>query len=87
LRKEFAGHDRVVNVTDEQSAHDTWEITTSIPDTTPLYTWNLAGYRSGHTPSGGRHRHTFGGLTDAAFAMIPLIEAGGDAAWPWQAGG
>ncbi|MGP3691312.1 hypothetical protein ACTVZO_42785 [Streptomyces sp. IBSNAI002] len=30
-------------------------------------------------------RHTFGGLTDAAFRMIGPIEAGRHAAWPWTA--
>ncbi|WP_280293816.1 hypothetical protein [Nocardia abscessus] len=49
----------------------------------PLYTWNLAGYRYGHAPGGTPYRHTFGGLTDAAFRMIPLLEAGRDADWPF----
>jgi hypothetical protein len=84
LRAEFAGHDRVVIVTDEQSAPDAQSVTSAIPETTPMYTWNLAGYAAGHTPSGGRNRHTFGGLTDAAFTMVPLLEAGRDAVWPWE---
>ena len=49
-----------------------------------MYTWNLAGYQAGHAPSGSRQRHTFGGLTDQAFRMIPLLEAGRDCAWPWK---
>ncbi|MEU6661275.1 TROVE domain-containing protein [Streptomyces sp. NPDC046821] len=84
LREEFAAHDRVVIVTDEQAGHDTTEVTRSIPDSVPLYTWNLAGYQAGHAPSGGENRHTFGGLTDQAFRMIPLLESGRDAAWPWK---
>ncbi|MYY79804.1 MULTISPECIES: TROVE domain-containing protein [unclassified Streptomyces] len=83
LRQEFAGHDRVVIVTDEQAGHDYSEVDKSIPQTTPLYTWNLAGYQAGHAPSGRGQRHTFGGLTDAAFRMVPLLEAGRDADWPW----
>ncbi|MEU9506076.1 hypothetical protein AB0D32_07315 [Micromonospora sp. NPDC048170] len=47
-----------------------------------LRTWNLAGYRVGHAPAAG-NRHTFGGLSDAAFAMIPLIEAGAHGQWPF----
>ena len=46
-------------------------------------TWILGGYRYGHTP-GTATRHTFGGLSDAAFRIIPLIEAGRAGAWPWQ---
>lgn len=84
LRQEFKGHDRVVIVTDEQAGSDTQEVTVAIPATVPMYTWNLAGYRAGHAPSGGANRHTFGGLTDAAFRMVPLLEAGRDAKWPWE---
>ncbi|GFE20002.1 TROVE domain-containing protein [Streptomyces nigrescens] len=84
LRQEFKGHDRIVIVTDEQAGHDTREVTESAPATVPMYTWNLAGYEVGHAPSGGRNRHTFGGLTDQAFRMIPLLEAGRDAKFPWE---
>ncbi|MFG2138394.1 TROVE domain-containing protein [Streptomyces sp. NPDC048650] len=85
LRQKFKGHDRVVIVTDEQAGHDAREVTESAPATVPMYTWNLAGYEAGHAPSGGRNRHTFGGLTDQAFRMIPLLEAGRDATFPWAA--
>lgn len=83
LRKEFNGHDRVVIVTDEQAGHDYAEVDRSISQSTPMYTWNLAGYEAGHAPSGSGQRHTFGGLTDAAFRTIPLLESGRDANWPW----
>jgi hypothetical protein len=85
LREEFAGHDRVVIVTDEQAGQDYRDVSESIPASVPMYTWNLAGYRPGHAPSGGANRHTFGGLTDAAFRMVPLLEAGRNGAWPWEA--
>ncbi len=85
LREEYAGHDRVVVVTDEQAGRDAAEVTAAIPEQVPMYTWNLAGYRVGHAPSGGGNRHVFGGLTDAAFRMIPLLESGRDARWPWEA--
>lgn len=83
LRQEFNGHDRVVIVTDEQAGHDYAEVDRSVPQSTPMYTWNLAGYEAGHAPSGSGQRHTFGGLTDAAFRTIPLLESGRDANWPW----
>jgi len=83
LRQEFHRHDRVVIVTDEQAGHDHAEVDQAIPQMTPLYTWNLAGYQAGHAPSGRGRRHTFGGLTDQAFRMVPLLEAGRDADWPW----
>ncbi|MGW1494954.1 hypothetical protein [Streptomyces sp. NPDC002402] len=37
----------------------------------------------GHTAA-GPHRHTFGGLSDAAFRLIPLLESGQDSNWPWE---
>lgn len=84
LRATFRGHDRVVILTDEQANADSTGVSGSIPATVPMYTWNLAGYRTGHAPSGARNRHTFGGLTDQAFRMIPLLEAGVNANWPWD---
>ncbi|WP_435113921.1 TROVE domain-containing protein [Nocardiopsis synnemataformans] len=83
LREKFAGHDRVVVVTDEQANEDPIEVDQSVPSRVPMYTWNLAGYERGHAPSGQRNRYAFGGLSDAAFGMIPLIEAGRSADWPW----
>ncbi|RMI34941.1 vWA domain-containing protein [Nocardia stercoris] len=77
----LAGHDRVVILTDEQ-AHG-GDVGGAVPARVPLYTWNLAGYRRGHATSGVARRHTFGGLTDAAFTMIPLLEAGSRADWPF----
>jgi len=79
-------HSRVVIITDEQ-AHGGYyggEPASLVPDRIPVYTWNLAGYKHGHGPSGSGNRHTFGGLTDAAFRMIPVLEAGRDAHWPWS---
>jgi hypothetical protein len=83
LRATFHGHDRVVIVTDEQAMAGS-NVDQAVPSQVPMYTWNLAGYRTGHAPSGARNRHVFGGLTDQAFGMIPLLEAGTNGAWPWE---
>ncbi|MEU3613545.1 TROVE domain-containing protein [Streptomyces sp. NPDC006872] len=87
LQQEFLGHDRVVIVTDEQAGCDHVEVDRAIPQATPMYTWNLAGYQAGHAPSGSGQRHAFGGLTDAAFRMVPFLESGRDATWPWASTG
>jgi hypothetical protein len=81
VRKHFNGHDRVIIVTDEQS--NGGDPSGVIPKNVPLYTWNLAGYQFTGT-SGGSKRHTFGGLTDSAFKLIPMLEAGVDQGWPWE---
>lgn len=84
VRKHYRKHDRVLIVTDEQAMYSRHgDPAAQVPDHIPVYTWNLAGYWAGHGPSGTGNRHTFGGLTDAAFRMVPLLEAGRDADWPW----
>ena len=81
IRRHYQGHDRVVILTDEQAGRG--DVDAALPGNAAMYTWNLAGYQLGHAPSGFANRHTFGGLTDAAFKMIPLLEAGRNAAWPF----
>jgi hypothetical protein len=86
VRTHYRGQDRVLIVTDEQYTYNRHGgPTEQIPAEVPVYTWNLAGYRAGHGPSGTGNRHTFGGLSDAAFRMVPLLEAAQDADWPWAA--
>ncbi|GGW73085.1 RNA-binding protein [Streptomyces lucensis JCM 4490] len=85
VRRHYRGHDRVLIVTDEQYAPNRHgDPTAQIPAHVPVYTWNLEGYQAGHGPSGTGNRHTFGGLSDAAFRMVPLLEAARDARWPWE---
>ncbi|MFE7777555.1 TROVE domain-containing protein [Streptomyces sp. NPDC057445] len=84
VRKHYGKHDRVLIVTDEQAMYSHHgDPTAQVPAHIPVYTWNLAGYRPGHGPSGEGNRHTFGGLTDTAFRTVPLLESGRDANWPW----
>ncbi|MEH0627819.1 TROVE domain-containing protein [Streptomyces stelliscabiei] len=98
VKTHWFAHDRIVIVTDEQTRPG-WlpsnmrgyggmqetAIDDLVPRTTPVYVWNFAGYKPGVMPSGTAGRHCFGGLTDHAFRMVPLLEAGRDAAWPWTA--
>lgn len=84
VRRHYRRHDRVLIVTDEQYTYSRHgDPTEQVPSDVPVYTWNLAGYRAGHGPSGTGNRHTFGGLSDAAFRMVPLLESARDADWPW----
>ena len=78
LRQFYRRHDRVVIVTDEQHNGGTLPAAV-VPRGVPVYTWNLAGYEFGHTEG----RYTFGGLNDAAFGMVPLLEAGDREVWPF----
>ncbi|GAA3957596.1 TROVE domain-containing protein [Actinomadura viridis] len=81
VRKHLAGHDRVVILTDEQASGG--DVDAVVPERTPLVTFNLAGYQRGHAPSGTGLRVTIGGLSDAGFRVLPLLEAGRSADWPW----
>lgn len=97
VKRHWFAHDRIVVVTDEQTRpgwlpSNMWghggmretEINDLVPKNVPVYMWNMAGYKPGAMPSGGANRHIFGGLTDHAFRLIPLLEAGRDARWPWE---
>lgn len=97
VKAHWFAHDRIVIVTDEQTRpgwlpSNMWghggmretAIDDLVPKATPVYMWNMAGYKPGAMPSGKTGRHTFGGLTDQAFRMIPLLERGRDAHWPWE---
>lgn len=84
VQRHYGGHDRVVILTDEQANfHGGGDVTAAVPKDRMVYTFNLAGYSRGHAPSGSGTRHTFGGLTDAAFRLIPTIERGRNADWPF----
>lgn len=97
VRSHFAGHDRVIIITDEQTrpgylpsnmgrygGMPETAIDDLVPTNVPLYMWNMAGYRHGAAPAGITNRHALGGLTDASFRLIPLLEAGYDGRWPWE---
>lgn len=81
------GHDRIVVVTDGENNGYRFSsyAAAGVPASTPIYTWNIGGYKLAGDP-GAANRHTFAGMTDAAFKMIPLLEAGRDGAWPWESG-
>ncbi|MFE0794805.1 TROVE domain-containing protein [Streptomyces mutabilis] len=97
VKAHWFAHDRIVIVTDEQTRpgwlpSNMWghggmretAIDDLVPKSTAVYMWNMAGYKPGAMLSGKSGRHTFGGLTDHAFRMIPLLEDGRDGAWPWE---
>lgn len=85
--RHYAGHDRVIVLTDEQAELSHYnrggDVFASVPEKVHAFTWNLAGYRAGHAPSGA-HRHAFGGLSDASFDLIERVEHGFAGAWPWE---
>lgn len=98
LQRHYRNHDRVLIVTDEQTAVNRQmtdphvrrqygldvlgPVESLVPAHVPVFTWNLCGYQYGH--AAGPNWHTFGGLTDKAFDMVPLLERGRNGVWPWE---
>jgi len=81
VQRTYTDHDRIVIVTDEQA--NAGYAGTTLPEDARVYTFNVAGYRAGHGPSGKKGWYTFGGLTDAGFTAIELLERGNDQTWPF----
>lgn len=78
---------RVIVLTDEQYGYSGYygyggDPYKAIAKSTPVYTFNLAGYKSGNKAEA--NRYALGGLTDASFRTIPLVEAGKNEQWPWE---
>ncbi|MGH3739428.1 MAG: TROVE domain-containing protein [Micromonosporaceae bacterium] len=80
----YDGHDRVVIVSDMQTFREPGlTVSAGVGAHVPVYGFNLGGYATTVVDAGGANRHEFGGLTDATFRMLSLIERGTDAAWPF----
>lgn len=86
VRRTFNGQDRVFIISDMQTIGGQYGrgVTDAVPRDVPIYGFNLGGYQMAAI-AGDANRHEFGGLTDATFRMVPLLEAGRNAAWPWIA--
>jgi hypothetical protein len=81
INEKFDGHDRIIVLTDGQ-AHDSSSTISHIK--VPIYTFDISGYSVKNMESGKNNRYLFGGgLTDAAFKMLPLLEAGKNGRWPF----
>lgn len=82
LRATYSGHHRVVIISDMQTRSA--GVDSAVPAHVPIYGFNLGGYAKAAMPTGNGTRHEIGGLSDATFRLLPLLEAGRSAAWPWQ---
>jgi len=85
VRAAYSGHDRVFIISDMQTMDGQYGrgVSEAAPANVPVYGFDLGGYQHGAI-AGGANRHEFGGLTDATFRMVPLLEAGRSGAWPWM---
>ncbi|MFD4674927.1 TROVE domain-containing protein [Lentzea sp. NPDC058450] len=85
LKRTYRGHDRVFIISDMQTVSGPHGrgVGDLVPRHVPIYGFNLCGYQTAAYATGGANRHEFGGLTDATFRSIPLLEAGRNATWPF----
>lgn len=81
LQRTFSNHDRVFVISDMQTMDS--GTSSAVPGNIPLYGFNLGGYRHGAYTAGFSNRHEFGGLTDATFKIIPVLEAGQNGTLPF----
>lgn len=90
----FKGHDRVFVLSDMQTIgarihwsfghHDGTTYDRVVPAHVPVYAFDLQGYRATPFTTAKPNRYQLGGYTDRVFSMVPLLERGEDAAWPWE---
>ena len=86
VKRHFKGHDRVFVFSDMQIMGGHWfgdTLDTSVPSNIPVYAFNLAGYAQSAMPT-KKNRVELGGLTDATFKQIKLMEQGQAGTWPWE---
>jgi hypothetical protein len=84
VRRTYDGHDRVIILSDMQTMNGYGgNVTDAAPKHIPMYGFNLAGYQHAAMPAGSGNRHELGGFSDATFKLIPFLEAGRNAAWPF----
>lgn len=84
VRRMYDGHDRVIILSDMQTMRGYGgNVTDAAPGHVPMYGFNLVGYQHAAMPTGTGNRHELGGFSDATFRLIPLLEAGQNADWPF----
>jgi hypothetical protein len=85
VRRQFqkGKHDRVFIFSDMQTIGGyNGDYTQNLP--VPVYGFNLGGYKQAMMKVGENGKHEFGGLTDATFKQVPLLEMGVSTGWPWE---
>jgi hypothetical protein len=101
VRATYRGHDRVVLVSDMQTFAETGPrrgpramagyepvATDLLPQQVPVYGFSLGGYRPTVVRAGAANRFELGGLNDATFRLVELLEQRGsgdaeDGGWPF----
>ncbi|ALG10285.1 hypothetical protein [Kibdelosporangium phytohabitans] len=82
LRARFAGHDRLIHVTDHAPAPQAIDL----PETVACYRWWTTDYANSCTYSEPEPPWlTFHGCSDESLTAIQILEAAQQGRWPWEA--
>ncbi|MFE1443533.1 TROVE domain-containing protein [Streptomyces sp. NPDC058739] len=90
LKETYAGHDRVVIVSDMQAfaypGHSVRGLSVSeaVPAGVPLFGLNTSGYGPASIDTGKPNRYEVGGFSDQLFTLVDLLSRGRDTGWPWE---
>lgn len=77
--KKHGKFDRVIVFTDMQDHPSR----SGLPADVPVYVWDLGGYGRANINTSEKGRHLLAGFSDASFKLVPLLETGDKADWPW----
>lgn len=84
ITRTYQGHDRVFMFSDMQVFGGyRGDVASAVPAHVPVYGFELGGYSATPMPTGESARFTLGGLGDQTFKLVPVLEAGKSAVWPW----
>jgi hypothetical protein len=84
VASQYNGHDRVIVFTDMQDNHGYGMGSHAIKKNVPfIHFFDVGGYGKGSPTSKGDTEWHYGGFTDATFRLMPLLEAGASASWPF----
>lgn len=91
IRRTYKAQHRIFIFSDGQTMddrmahwHGSGTVSDAAPANIPMYGFNVSGHAPAAIPSGKGLRYEMGGLTDATFRQIPLMEAAVSGNWPWE---
>ena len=80
---EHGPFDRIMVFTDMQDHPARANLNAFVPTHVPVYVWDLAGYKTANIETGSG-RYLLGGLSDATFKLVDLLENFKPGVWPWE---
>ncbi len=80
VRESYHNEKRVIVITDEQTSSSYAQL---LPQNTFLHVFDLAGYGRASMEFGQSKRFVYGGFSDSLLALLPIVERGASASWPF----